>query len=197
MMDLINPDLVLRNALGQEPGSPSYSCFANAAYAGYATPSDMFSIRGVAGKLIQIRFMTFLSQSTAAALVNYYWYKRAALNTGGAPSTATLVSAKADSADPAPAAQPRLYTAAPVIVDAAAPLLSLTRGLTSALTSSPAQLSLAQSGLSLIANVNIDIAKPLCVRENEELVLNFGGAALPAGFSVIPGIQWIEMDLDE
>lgn len=192
MSNVTNPNAAMRSQSGQLPGGITYVAFLKG-YAGYATPTDFIGLRGVAGKAISVRFFGMLCQATAATLAQFYFYRRAALNTNGTPTAIT--AAKYVSTDPNAGAVFNEYTTAPTINDGAAPLLSYANSSIAALTASPTQVNLGTSGLSVIVNLNIDVGKPLVILENQELVMNFNGVALPAGFLGCPYAQWTETPL--
>jgi len=192
MSNVLNPDLVLRGQNGQQAGGRTYVAFLRN-FASYATPTDMIGLRGAAGKAITVRFFGMLCQSTAATLKEFFFYRRALLDTLGTPTAITPVPY--DTRGVAAAAVFNAYTALPTINDGAAPIIGYANALTAVLTGSPAAISLATSGLSLVVNVNVDIGKPLTILENQELVMNLAGAALPAGFLGCPLAQWVETDL--
>lgn len=191
MSEALNPLIVLANKQGLVAGNPTFSAFLSG-YTAYATPTDMVAIRGVAGKVISIRNFGLMCGATAATLVTFFWYRRAALNTGG--TTTLIPPAKYDSRD-APAAAPFVYTTAPAITDAAAPLIGFSNNSMNANTAAKSPFLLLGQAVTNVVNVDIDLGKPLTVLENEELVLNFNGAALPAGFTSTAMLQWAESNV--
>src|SRR3954466_8474384 len=90
---------------------------SNLAYAAYATPTDIFSLINPANSatIIVPRVMSLLGNSTAAALMKFYWYRRALINTLGTPTD--LAAVQYDSGSRAPVGIARTYGAAPTITD--------------------------------------------------------------------------------
>lgn len=180
-----------RGLAGFQPNGRSFYAFREP-YVAYATPTDMLSLRNPAGsgKIILPRVMSLLCGSTAAALMKFYWYRRTALNTGGTPTD--IVPVKYDSALAVAAGVPRVYGAGPVIVDAASPINVLLAS-TTALAAAPTNFN--SSGGSFGWSLNaMDFATPLVLHPGEEIAMNLAGAALPAGFTSIAQLSWIEYD---
>lgn len=192
MSRAFNPNMDLRTGPGQRGGQPFYTAFGQA-YTAYANPTDIIGIRGAAGKIINVRQILILSQSTVQTLMFFNFYRRSALNTNGTPTA--LTPAKYDSRDPAPSAGVRVYGALPIINDGAAPLISVCSALTNLLTVGKASIGIGGSGLGPTNGLAVDVTKTLHVLENEELVVNLGAAALPGGFTSCVCVQWSETDL--
>lgn len=174
------------------PGMPTFYA-QSPGYAAYATPTDLCAIRNPvgSGKLVIPRNMSLALGSTAAALMKLYWYRRTAFNTGGTPTDLTPVLY--DSAGAAAVAVPRLYGAAPVIVDAAA-IIDQAQVSSAVLTAAPLSAN-SSSGVAGWAFGIGDYPSPLVLRPGEELVMNLAGAAIPAGFSAIFQMVWMEVTI--
>jgi len=163
-----------------------------AAYAAYATPTDMFSLRNPvnSGKILIPRIQSMLCGSTAAALMKFLWFRRAILNTLGTPTD--IVALKYDSAGDNPVGVARTYGAAPTINDAAAIINQLSLS-TTVLTAAPANVNSSGGSYGWAFNGQ-DFASPLLVRPGEELAMNLAGAAIPAGFVADCQVSWMEID---
>lgn len=194
------PTAKAANSLGFDPVVP----FGNAgicaglqtyyaqtpAYAGYVTPTDMFSLRNPvgSGKLVIPRVQSMLIGSTAAAVMKTYWFRRNALNTGGTPTD--LVPVKYDTLGDAPVGVARTYGSAPVIVDAAA-VVNLLIASSAVLAAAPTNFNTSGGSFGNALNLS-DFATPLVLRPGEEFAMNLAGAAIPAGFTAICQISWME-----
>lgn len=194
------------NLQGVAPGGASYIAILNN-QAGYTNNTDLFSIynpaAAAAPKLIQVRVMGILIQSTTATLIAFKWAKRTSLNTG---VTSTLLTpAKMDSNDPAPNGVAQVYTAAPTIVDTTAPIIAYQEALTATLTAAPAVFNTSSGGaFGLLPALTNDIAELLTLRPGEELAMNYKDAvlndgtaqtSLPSGNKFTAIVQWTERPL--
>lgn len=177
------------------PGMPTFYA-QSAGYLAYATPTDLCAVRNPvgSGKLIVPRNMSLNIGSTAAALMKFYWYRRNAFNTGGTPTDLTTEIVKYDSGGAAAVCAPVLYTAAPTITDAAAKIVNQAQVSSAVLTAAPISAN-SSSGIAGWAFGASDLASPLVIRPGEELVMNLAGAALPAGFTSIFQLVWMELDI--
>jgi hypothetical protein len=164
---------------------------SNLAYAAYATPTDIFSLVNPlgSGRLLVPRVMSLLGGSTAAALMKLYWYRRALLNTGGTPTDLTAVQYDSNSKPAVGIA--RLYTVAPTIVDAAAAIINLQWASTTVLTAAPTNFNSSGGSFGWALNAS-DFASPLVLYPGQELAINLAGAALPAGFTAVAQLSWME-----
>jgi len=198
MSGAFDTSLMLRSMTGQIGGNPEYMAIG-APYAGYATPTDMFTLINplASGKLLCVRAMVLASKSTAATLLTFEWHRRAILNTAGTGTPTDIAAAKYDSRDAAAVGIARLYGSLPTINDAnsAANFISTQIALTALITAAPALYAIAGTGL-FPTNGNIqDISSPLMILQGQQLSMTLLGAALPAGFTAIPMVQWAEYDL--
>lgn len=171
-----------------------YAVNPTLAYAGYATPTDMFAIRNPvdSDSIVVPRVLSMLAQSTAAALMKFSWYRRNALNTGGTPTD--LAPVLYDSNGVPARAVPRVYGSAPNIVDGAAPIINLQWASTTTLATAPTNFNTSGGSFGWALNA-IDYASPLLLYPGQELVMNLAGAALPAGFTAICQATWMEYPL--
>lgn len=179
---------------GLNPNLRTYYAISEG-YAAYATPQDMFSLINPAGSNVLVipRIHSLLAQSTAATLLKFYWRRRSAINTGGTPTDITPVPY--DSGNPiAPQAIARLYGAAPT-TSGAAPIVNYLQLSTAVTTAAPANVNSSGGSYGWALN-NSDFAHPLILRPGEELALNLAGAALPAGFTSVAQVSWMEKPLD-
>lgn len=191
MVTRSNPVPVAQRTLALlSPGMPTFYAQSQA-YASYATPTDLCALRNPlgSGKIVIPRIMGLSIGSTTAALMKFFWYRRASLNTGGTPTD--IVPVQYDSAGAAAVAVPRVYGAAPTIVDAAAIINQLQLS-TAVLTAAPANAnsSGASSGWAFGTS---DLPSPLILRPGEELAMNLAGAAIPSGFTSIFQVTWMEV----
>lgn len=171
-----------------DTGLPTYVA-SGAAYAAYATPTDLLTITGSATKIIRIVQMQLLPRSTSAALQNISFIRRSAANTGGTSTTPT--GFPVDSADPAATAVVNLYSAAPTL-GTALTTLGVQRAVSGTLTGAPGSIALSNV---VLQSSSILFHKPIILRGiTESLCMNYGGAALTAGFSAEWTITWTESD---
>lgn len=156
-------------------------------YAAYATPTDMLTISGSSTKIIRIMAAVMRIGTTSASLQKLYFVKRTAANTGGTSTTPT--PSKLDSASPAASAVLRLYTAIPDTLGTGT-TLGEANVVTAVLTAAPGVFQLATP---VRQADTITIHTPVILRgASEFLCLNWGGAALPAGFTATWEILWTE-----
>lgn len=173
----MNP-LTLNNQLG---GKNTYTAFC-AAFTPVATPTDIFSIEGTANKYIYIwRFFLSTIQNTAG-VNTWFLNKHSTANSGSTPVASTIVPH--DNAFPASTALVQHYTATNPT-----PGTSLGSVLTTRLNSPAA----ATAGIGAVQGTWFDFTFPIILKGAAQgLALNFAGAALPAGLSVIAGFTWTE-----
>lgn len=154
-------------------------------YTAYATPTDLFTINGVAGKVVRVITARLLVHTTAAALQTVHWIKRSTANTGGTATQPTGWSI--DSADAAPAAVINLYTAAPTTGDVVG------RYYNSVLTVVPTSVPGIYTAAQILALQSTQMAKTIVLRGvAESFCCNWNGAALPAGFTATWEVTWNE-----
>lgn len=151
-----------------------------------ATPTDMATITGVAGKIVYVTKVKLSSTQTTAGINVFHLVKRSAVNTTGTPDVLTPVPH--DSASPAAGALVKDYTANPGGLGAVVGTLESRHVLTPA----PASVAPGTAQQYLFSASDDDNNQPIALRANEVLAINFGGAALPTGLSVIAGFEFYE-----
>jgi hypothetical protein len=164
---------------------PMYTAMTSG-FAAYATPTDMTCLPGSATKTVYPVQLFAALHSTSASVFSFYFVKRSTADSGGTPTTPTV--AQMDSANAAPTTAPVFYGSAPA--------LGTSAGTTFYFEASGATLTAANtnsisnfSGGSQISSQGLFMALH---GANEELCVNFNGAALPAGFTSSWTWQWIE-----
>lgn len=151
---------------------------------GYATPTDLWAIGGSASKTIKINRISVNGQATTSTQVDLLLVKRSTANTGGTPTSITLVPM--DSADAAASATVVSYAAAPV-------LGTLVGSVRDSQATLPPPTSSTPSLTYLLWDFGTRNDKPLILHGTAEMVaLNFQGAALPAGMKLSIDIEWTE-----
>ncbi len=178
---------------GLGSGNATYRVVGSA-YTAYATPTDLFCISGSATKTVAVVNIYATMQSTAATSVTLYGIRRSAPDTGGTSTNPAAVAL--DSADPAATGVVTLYTAAPTLGTSAGTAFIIL-GTTGTLASFPAPYGIYPSGNLNAGGQQIsmvgDLRKPLTLHGTaESFCLNFGGAALPAGFTANYVVETIE-----
>jgi len=184
---------MLANAQGVSAGSPTFRA-TGAAYAGYATPTDMLVISGSASKTVIVTGLWMQVQGSSSTGFTVYIVKRTTANTGGTSATQTPVSM--DSTNAAATAVINLYSAAPTLGTSAGNVLIFGATTTSA-PSYSASIGVGGAANPVVASnpvTAIDIRQPITLRgAAESLAWGFNGGALPAGFLTIWGVEWSEV----
>lgn len=153
-----------------------------AAYAGYSSPTDFFSIRGAAGKTIKIIGIRLSGSATGNNNIDVALLKRSTANTGGTPTTATITPL--DSSNPAPSATVVTYGAAPTLGTLVGPVCACQLEI-------PARTGVG--GYILEWQFNRNGAGPIVLRDaSEMLALNLYGTTLPAGSNLNITVTWTE-----
>lgn len=167
--------------------SATYSVFGSG-YAGYATPTDMMVLKGSATKIVRVHAFQMWIGSTSGVLSTAKFIKRSAANTAGTASQPTIN--KHDSNDGAATAVVDLYSVIPSALGAGVTLVNQVV-VTTVLTAAPASFNFL---IAYAANATT-VGKPITLRGvAESLAFNWGGAALPAGFSANYFAVWSESD---
>lgn len=181
----------LTNSTNGAPAGSATYCASASGYAAYATPTDIVCITGSASKIVIVTGLKLLMQSTAAALQTISVIKRSVANTGGTPTALTAIPY--DSANAAATAVVNTYASAPSL-GAAVGTIRVAQLLSGTLTAAPGAFATdASSGGPLFALSTGDYKGPIILRgAAESLCLNYGGAALTAGFTSIVGVEWVE-----
>lgn len=178
------------NAKGQSGGLATYSARFTT-YAGYATPTDMFTLTGSATKTILITSAVMNIQATTGAPAVVSLIKRSTANTGGTSTPATAIPY--DSQNAAATATTNLYTVAPTLGNTVGTLIDIYGNMTVAVTASPGAFSLIAATRMPTSSV-VDIRQAITLRGiNEVLAMNWGGAALPTGFVASGYFEWVEL----
>lgn len=179
---LTNGDVIagIANANGS-----TYSVFGTA-YAGYATPTDMMVLKGSATKIVRVQAFLMAIGSTPAVLSTVNFIKRSAANTGGTASQPTVN--KMDSSDGAATAVVDLYSVIPASLGSGVTLVNQVSS-TAVLTAAPTSFNI----LNFYNVSSVATGKPIVLRGvAESLAFNWGGAALPSGFTANYFVAWTE-----
>lgn len=180
--------MVLGNLLTQ---SSQFATFiaCGVGYTAYATPQDMVTLKGSASKIVRVVSARLLVQQTTAAVQTVNFLKRSTADTGGTSTTPTPVPL--DSGDGAATAVVNLYTVLPTLGTLVGNVSSQIV-LTGLLTGNPGAFSL----LTTIPNsTSLSQQKALTLRGvAEQFAINWGGAALPGGFTAAWELLWTESD---
>lgn len=181
------------HATSAEQGWAYYYAFSSD-YAAYATPTDLIELICPAGKKIEVLHALAGLNATAAALATVMYLSRSAANTGGTSSSLTPQKYDTNAADST--ATVKLYSAAPSL---GASLREWSRGRASiaASTAAPTAFTLwtpgGAQGYSNLAAAGIT-APSITLNAGETFAINFGSAAIPAGFvAVTISLMWREM----
>lgn len=167
----------------QIAGKQTYSGFC-AAFTPVATPTDIFSIEGVASKTIYVWRFYLSTVQTTAGVNTWFLNKHSTANVDGGSTSVATAKIPHDSAFAASTATVKHYTVANPT-----PGTSL-GSVASIRLNSPA---VGTAGIGDIVGTWIDFNFPIILRGAAQgLALNFAGAALPAGLSVIAGFTWTE-----
>jgi len=144
-----------------------------------ATPTDFAIINGDNNRLVRVTKVLFSSLQTTAGQNLFFVAKRSTANTGGTSSVLSAVPADSQSI-PAAAVVQR-YTANPTTGN-------LVGFIWRAYSSTPAVASVVDNRPLIV-----DFGDGIPLRNaSEGLALHFGGAALPAGFTLAVGFEWTE-----
>lgn len=165
-----------------ESGKATYSVQVSAVTPA-ALATDILSLVGSATKTVRINRVQITADATAAAVLDFYVFKRTVADTGGTATQPAIC--KLDSADPAPTAVANLYSANPV-VGAGVLLASDHYALPAAGTPTyPATLWVADFGTRN--------DKQIVLRGvGESLGVGCNGGTIPAGTSVHARIEFTE-----
>ena len=163
-------------------GKQTYSA-ASTAFNPPATPTDVFTITGSATKQVRVTKIGFTSTQTTSGMNQWFLVKYSTANGGGTATAPAPVPM--DSLNSAATASVFAYTVNPAGGTALGSIFS-------ALVWSPAPA--AASGLILTEVDLVDMfGQPLVLRGvAQSLALNFNGAALPVGLTVMAYVQWTE-----
>jgi hypothetical protein len=166
--------------------SSRYSYRVQAADVGVAaTATDVLVLYGSSTRTIRVNRIQATADATAQSVIDFYVYKRTALDTGG---TSTVLNiAKNDSLDPDSTATVRLYSANPAALGSGI----LFAGDHYAL---PAAASTGYPGVPWVEDFGVRNDKSLILRgPNECVAFSLDGQTIPAGFVLYAGMSWTEM----
>lgn len=154
-----------------EPVRASYSGFVSN-FVPAATPTDVFAIRCDGSRVIRLKSIILTGTATSASNIIVNLVKRSTLNTGGTPSAVPAV--KADTGDDTSTVVVETYAANP---GALGTLVGVMHG---------CRLNLAPAANGSIDRVAMQYSwlnekPPMLVGPTEQLAINLGGAAWPAG----------------
>jgi len=149
-----------------------------------ATATDVATLCGSATKTVRVMRIQTTADATAASVIDFYVYKRTALDTGG--TSAVVAAAQMDSTDPAPTAVVAKYSANPSALGTGV----LFTGDHYAL---PAAATTGYPGMPWIEDFGIRNNRALVLRGvNECAAFNLNGQTIPSGFGMYLGIEWTE-----
>lgn len=159
--------------------------FTFQAIAPYAAATDLILVRGFAAGVVRFTRLELSGAATAATEIIAAFKKHTVANTLGTSTAQTPIPH--DSSDVASQATVLLYTVAPTI-DASAVIFEPVR-----LTLAVAPAATANNPDRFVADYGARPSKALALRGiAQELALNLGGVAVPAG-EVLDGlIEWTE-----
>jgi hypothetical protein len=154
-----------------------------------ATPTDMATIYGSGTKTIYVWAVSIAMTQTTAGINRVYLVKRSATNTGGTSAAPTIVPF--DSANASATASVVSYTVN------ASPLGGTVGNICVQNINSPilaTGITYGNGSADMYPKtVPFEISQPIVLRGTAQgLAVNFNGAALPAGLSVIVNFIWTE-----
>jgi hypothetical protein len=171
-----------RNGQNLPAGLPTYRLVVGG-YAAYATPTDLLCIAAGPSKETVVTSAVLQIQSTSATLGLLDWVKRSAPDTGGTPTSLTLLPEDTAYPGGTPSAT------ATVTEYGSAPTLGTSVGVfqtdalvTGTLTAAPAVFTL----YSVLGNGNTTTFQGILVlHPGEAICANWRGNAIPSGFAAI------------
>ena len=152
---------------------------------GYTTPTDLWSICGSSTKTIKLRSVLLSGTATTATSSDFIIVKRSTADTGGSPTTISMVPN--DSTNAAATATVVTYGAAPSLGTLVPGELKDFQ-----LTMPPAASSTPALTYLFIPFGDIGQQPPVLRGTAQCVALNFQSAALPAGFHLSISIEWTE-----
>jgi len=164
----------------------TYSC-STTPFTPPATPTDLSLIRGSGTKTIRVTGCSVTTTQTTAGINRIYLTKHSTANTSGTSSTITAVPH--DSNNAAVTATVLSYTVNPSVGSVVGNIAVMN------LNSPVLATGIAPSPDSdMFPNPrSFELAQPVTLRgATQELAVNFNGAALPTGLSVIVNWTWTE-----
>ncbi|TXH10396.1 MAG: hypothetical protein E6R03_15480 [Hyphomicrobiaceae bacterium] len=165
-----------------EPSRPTFSG-AILALAPAATPTDIVTLQGAAGKIIRVHRIVISGLATTAGKLSFQLIRRSAANTAGT-SAAVTAAARDPLTDGAASAVLTKYTANPSALGTAVATLEARKLLLALAASSPDRLEFVfgrHGDKFLKLNGTSDY-----------LAINCNGDTLPAGASLDINLEWSE-----
>lgn len=164
---------------------PTFSA-SSAAFTPPATPTDLATIAGAAGHTVFVTKVKITTTQTTAGINVFNLVKRSTANTAGTATALTAVPH--DSNNSAAIATVQNYTANPTT---GTPVGTIEAS--HILSPAPASLASGNQRQYTFSYGEDDNIQPIALRgTGQMLAVNFGGAALPTGLSVIVGFEWYE-----
>ena len=155
---------------------------AAAAYAGYASATDIACLVNSTTRIGRLVRVGVSGRATAATAFDILLIKRAALDTGGTPTT--LTNGPHDSLDAASSLAAVTYAAAPTITSTVATLRAQQTILI------PAGTAAAYNPVEFLFGVTND--KSILLRQNQAACLNMNSVSAPAGMALNIEWKWTE-----
>ena len=154
-----------------------------------ATPTDMATLTGSGSKTIYVYGVTIATTQTTAGVNRIYLIKRSAANTGGTSAAPTIVPY--DSGSAGATATALSYTVNPGALGAAVGNIAVMNVNSPILATG---ITYGQGCVDMYARTTpFTLDTPIILRGTTQvLAVNFNGAALPAGLSVIVNFIWTE-----
>ncbi len=166
-------------------GMPTYSASTINNFAPAASPQDICTLSGSATKTIRVTKISFSATQTTGGYENVFLLRRSTLDTGG--TSTTMVAMPYDSADAAPTAVGRYYTANPTT----GTLVGVIRAIRTYMAATGSTSGTSGDG-SVAFEFNVPPARPLVLRGATQMIaLNLGGVAISGG-SVQCFFEWTE-----
>lgn len=167
-------------SINSEGTLPTYNAGV-VAFTPIATPTDIWKIAFVTN-VVRVTRISISGMATAAATVDIQLIRRSTANTGG--TTTTITASKNDANDGAPSATVMYYSAG------ANPTTGTSAGIVRA-----EKLNLGAAGAAgkIVWDFSTRNSKGILLRTAaQELVINWGGAAVPAGTVLDIDVEWTE-----
>lgn len=156
-------------------------------YAPYATPTDIFLLQGSATKTVRLSKIRISGAATAQSGLDLYLIKRTVDNTGGTRASQAADVVKHDTLDDSPTAIPYTYSVIPTALGAGKTFRTRARQFFAKLTEP------TTGSEEFVVDFDIHRSKPIILRGvAESVVLNLGGAAVPAGLILYINVEWVE-----
>jgi hypothetical protein len=159
-------------------------CAVSSPFTPGITPTDVFAIVGSATKTIDVVRMAITTVQTTAGMNAWSIVKRSTASTGGTSAVVTAVPV--NDSMPAASAVVRQATANPTLGTL---IGSVWSGRVPSPVASSAVLGLIEQGVDFASR---GMAPVTLTGTTDALAWNFGGAALPAGLTVVASVWWNE-----